>query len=316
LDLSGVDFELALAVADDYGPTAAESRGDRLILYFSSAMNRNRAHQAIARAWPESALTAREVDDEDWARRSQEHLPPVRVGRLAVMSPGAAVEPPADLLLVVQPSTGFGTGHHATTRLCLAGLQTLELAGRFVVDIGTGSGVLAMAARLLGARAAVGIDYDPDAVRAARENLPLNPRLDHVRFEVGDLGSTFDVLRATCAEPRAPFDVPRASNDEREARHERSAPYGERSTGTPDGAQEPSIADVITANLTAWHLANHAGTLLGFLRQGGLLVASGMLTAERDLVIAAFMAGAAAPRIDVVWMEEEEGWAAAVLRKR
>jgi ribosomal protein L11 methyltransferase len=201
LEIRGADADRLFAAIDDLSATAIEERESSVRVFFSTVSARDRAQTILISDFDASPL---EVSDEDWARRSQADLQPVTVGRLTI-SPrlSASPEPPApgrDRLparpeplapspdvIVITPSMGFGTGHHATTRLCLAALQTLDLSHLSVLDVGTGSGVLAIAADRLGAARALGIDYDPDAVQAARENLALNPTARAVSFAVADL---------------------------------------------------------------------------------------------------------------------------------
>jgi ribosomal protein L11 methyltransferase len=183
VDVTG-DPELVLAAADDYSPTAVEERNNSLRIFFTTPDVRDRAASALASRFDVRPI---DVDDGDWARKSQRDLAPIVVGKITVVtSHQSPVTSPDTIAIVIPPSMGFGTGHHATTRLCLAALQTIELHGKFVLDVGTGSGLLAIAAAKLGAARAHGMDEDADAIQAARENLDFNT-VTNVEFVVGDL---------------------------------------------------------------------------------------------------------------------------------
>jgi ribosomal protein L11 methyltransferase len=182
-------LELVLADLDDFYPTAIQDPDGAtpLRVFFTTPGDRDAAAQAIGRAFARGVFIAPiDIGDEDWATRSQAQLRAIAVGRIVVAPPWDTYKTGSDNTVVIQPSMGFGTGHHATTRLVLKALQDLPLEGRSVLDIGCGSGVLAIAAVKLGARAAVAVDIDPDALDNARENAALNDIGDRIRFELGD----------------------------------------------------------------------------------------------------------------------------------
>jgi ribosomal protein L11 methyltransferase len=158
-------------------------------------------------------------------------------------------------------------------------LQILELSNRFVIDLGTGSGVLAIAARALGARHALGIDNDPDAIACARENLQLNAVRDGVTFEVAEIA----------ADRPAVVDASRA---ERSFRHRELS------------------ADLITANLTGAVLKRSALAILDTLAPGGTLIISGIQDTERQRVVNAF------ENMHLVWKAREDEWVAVALRRQ
>jgi ribosomal protein L11 methyltransferase len=292
LDVRHDDGDLVLAVVDDYSPTAVEERDGFLTIFFADRLRRDNARVAIAHAWPLTVTTPREIDDEDWARRSQQHLKPVTVGRITLFpDPRPPISATGSLAIVIIPSMGFGTGHHATTRLCLAALQAIDLAGTFVVDVGTGSGVLALAARLLGAHRAVGIDIDPDAVQAAQASLAVNPGVDGVVFEQAD-------LRSWLSAPKP------------------ASLAGERSTGLAAPKLAPLAGErrrgnVVTANLTGALLVREAASLAAAIVAGGSLIVSGLLAAERPDVVAGFERAA---DLRVVWESEEDGWVGLIFK--
>jgi ribosomal protein L11 methyltransferase len=192
-------LERILAEIDVDGPTGLEEREDGARVFFSSADLRRRAAIRIIALDPTATCTPVDVPDEDWAERSQADLTAVTVGRLIVDPTDRPREKTADLIFI-RPSMGFGTGHHASTRLCLGLLQRIPLSGRRVLDAGTGSGLLAIAACRLGAAGAVGIDHDEDALAAAKESVDANDEAGKVTLIAFDLSAKAPV-------PGAPFDV-------------------------------------------------------------------------------------------------------------
>jgi ribosomal protein L11 methyltransferase len=187
-----VTTELLNAALTDFDVAALdEPSADSLRAFFHDAAERDHAVAALQPDFPHLTLTAVDVPDEDWAARSQANLTSIQVGDIVVSPPwdvDAARLKPGTTSVVILPSMGFGTGHHATTRLCLAALQKANVRDRSVIDVGTGSGVLAIAASLLGASPVIALDDDPDAIQSAHQNLDLNPQA-RVELRLTDLRS-------------------------------------------------------------------------------------------------------------------------------
>lgn len=154
---------------------------------FSDAGDRDRAADAIHDAMPNLSIERIDLPDEDWAARSQRSLSAVRAGNFIVAPPWDVPGDPGEAtVIVIEPSMGFGTGHHATTRMCLRLLDEIDVSDQTVLDLGTGSGVLAMAAASRGARSVVGIDIDPEAIHSAETSAALNTLPDTITFRISD----------------------------------------------------------------------------------------------------------------------------------
>ena len=132
----------------------------------------------MGRLYPIPEPTFRKLEDKDWAEAWKAHYAPFRVGRRLWIRPSwlALEDAPAanDVVLTLDPGMAFGTGLHPTTQMCLQALERLVRSGMRVLDVGTGSGILAIAALRLGAASALAVDNDPQAVAAAGENALAN----------------------------------------------------------------------------------------------------------------------------------------------
>lgn len=142
------------------------------------------------------------VDDKDWNENWKKYFKAFEVGnRLAVCPSWEYYENKNNrTVLHIDPGAAFGTGTHATTSLCLGVLEETVKSGNSVLDIGCGSGILAIASTLLGAESAIGVDIDAQSVKTANENAEINSVSDKAHFVVGDLADKisgkFDIVCA------------------------------------------------------------------------------------------------------------------------
>jgi ribosomal protein L11 methyltransferase len=212
---SGLADDLAAEIAEGFD-VGVEILDTGVCFYLAEERflldGKNRLEQTLRdfkEAWRVEALPSysfASIPDEDWMELWKANFKPLRVGRRLVVAPTwEKVEAsPEDRIIRIDPGQAFGTGHHETTRLCLEWLEEWaenrhEQSSKTLLDVGTGSGILAIAGALLGFDRVLAVDNDPEAVAVARENLILNGAMDRIVLQEGtvaDMLSRFDVVLA------------------------------------------------------------------------------------------------------------------------
>ncbi|MBC8080207.1 MAG: 50S ribosomal protein L11 methyltransferase, partial [Gorillibacterium sp.] len=134
-------------------------------------------------------VEAKEVDDSDWADAWKQYFKPIRITERLTIKPSWEDYTPqaGEIILDLDPGMAFGTGTHATTSLCLKSIEKQIRPGDEIIDVGTGSGVLAIAAVKLGAKSVLALDLDPVAVTVAKENVERNGLSAQINVQLSDL---------------------------------------------------------------------------------------------------------------------------------
>jgi len=193
-------------------------------------------------------ITTSVVSDESWLHEWKKHFRPTQVGRVLIVPEWEDVAHECEIKFVIDPGSAFGTGQHATTVMCIEALQERMTINTDVLDIGCGSGILAIISLLLGANHVVGCDIDPAAVEVTRKNAALN-MINQLSLDVyhGDILRD-KPLRMTLKQRR----------------------YG-----------------VITANIVADVIIELASLIPQLLQEGGYFIASGIINERLDDVVSA-----------------------------
>ncbi|MFN2165975.1 MAG: 50S ribosomal protein L11 methyltransferase, partial [Anaerolineae bacterium] len=216
--------------------------------------------------------------EEDWVEAWKQHYHLLRVGRRIVIVPAweAYTPEPGEAIICMEPGMAFGTGLHPTTRLCLEALETSITPGSTVLDVGTGSGVLAIAAVKLGARSVLALDADPVAISVAQENVGLNGVASQVALQHSSLpGGT-------------------------------TTGWGLREGGEDRtvGILETGQFDLVLVNILAKVIIGMAPSLAARLGPGGRLIAAGLIESQEEQVRGAFQAAG----LQIVGRTQEQDW--------
>ena len=186
---------VAVELEGGYNPDEGETASDEATAVVRSYLPLNRTTAAsreqirvavdlISLLCPLPPLEERVMDENEWMESWKSHFTVLHIGRLVVRPSWMEYEAAdGELVIGMDPGMAFGTGHHPTTRMCMAELDRLVKPGMSVLDVGTGSGILTIAAAKLGASRVYALDVDPVAVKAARANVRENALRHTVRLE-------------------------------------------------------------------------------------------------------------------------------------
>ena len=191
-----IDEEIARRMGDDVKVKAyyaMDARVKHTLAHIASALDDLRANAAGLPLGKLETLVSN-VDDEDWAENWKKQYKPFRLGQHMVVKPGWETfdAQPDDKIIEIDPGMAFGTGTHETTGMCVELIEDYVKPGDTAIDIGTGTGILAIAAALAGAKDVLATDLDPVAVRVAAENVRINGFADVIRTRQGDLLQAVD----------------------------------------------------------------------------------------------------------------------------
>ncbi|MFD2116139.1 50S ribosomal protein L11 methyltransferase [Paenibacillus yanchengensis] len=220
-----------------------------------------------------------EVDDEDWAHAWKQYFKPVEVTPTLVIKPSWEQydAKPTQKVIEIDPGMAFGTGTHATTTLCLKALEQVIKGGEHVIDVGTGSGILAVGACKLGADRVLALDLDPVAVSSAMENASLNQLSDQIDVQLSDL-------------------------------------LGVITQENNDTAQSLAISlpvDIVVANILAEVILLFVEDVFAALKPGGIYIASGIYKDKAELV----EQGLVKHGFVIMERKKEEDWTAIIAQK-
>ena len=201
---------------------------------------------ALPLTFPAGPLVERTLGDHDWAEEWKRFFHVMHAGQNLVVRPSWEKYQPAsgEVVVVLDPGSAFGTGQHPSTRLCLAALEAETRAGMRVLDLGCGSGILAIATALLGAAEVFAVDLEPEAQAATQANAAANGVADRVRSAVGSLGESWPW----------PSDPPRGA------------------------------FHLVVANISAAVLTTLLPDVAAALRPGGIVIAAGFIEAGSSAV--------------------------------